>query len=204
MDISDIKTKKEIVVREPEKDIISREPKYEEIYPAKKEEGKIKSYMQKRRLEAPKRKQEKLEKQQKKLEVQEEKYQKLQGKIKMQEAKAKLAEAKAKKKQYSPLRKIPGLARGLSARPESKGAVYREKRLASEADLKRQIALQRGATAYEREQYAKYGIKGEGEGELPYYEKEHKRPLPEKVAPTIGITNHHNIPRKKSLKDELF
>jgi hypothetical protein len=49
----------------------------------------------------------------------------------------------------------------------------------------------------EREYHRKFPVKNEGEGELPYYEKEYLRPLPKKELPCT-------VTKKKSLKEELF
>jgi len=126
-------------------------------------------------------------------------------KSELAEAKAKLATAKAESRKYGIGSKISKIGKGLIERTHYTGNIQHQKRLATDADLRRQIALQRGATQYEREQYAKYGVRGEGDGEMPYYEKEHKRPLPQKPQITSStITNGHRIKPKKSLRDELF
>jgi hypothetical protein len=209
MDLSGVKTKKEFVVREPkylETSEAYKEKPMQEL--AAKKESKLSSFMAKRKEKKEKKFTEmamKTDKQSIKLDA----YQK---KLELQEVKAKLAQAKATQRTYGIGGRFSAVAKGLTRRTEPSGGISRQKRLATDAETRRQIAQQRGATQYEREQYAKYGVRGEGDGEMPYYEKEHGKKLPWKdvavkpvdSAPSSTITNGHRIPVKKSLKDELF
>lgn len=216
MKFSDVKNKKDIVVREPK--YLETAKAYEETPMrelADKKEGKLSSFVKKRQ----ERKEKKFTEMAIKTDKQSIKLAEYQKKLEMQKAKAELARTKAEVRKYSVRSRVIDVGKSLLKRPEPGGKVQRQKRLAIESETRGQIALQRGSsqemkrqiaqqrstTQYEREQYSKYGVRGEGDGEMPFYEKEHKRPLPQKPQITSStITNGHRIKPKKSLRDELL
>jgi hypothetical protein len=145
------------------------------------------------------------------LEMQHEKMQRKYGaKLKTEELKAKIAEMKEARRKASPLSKIGRVWEKAKSTGDRKGMAQYE--VAKAGRLRQRVSLEdlrareeyrkrmEGETEYQR----KFGTRQAGEGELPYYEPEHKRQIPIREGQTIGITNGHRIPKKKDLKDELF
>jgi len=206
MDLSKVKTNKEIVERKPE--YIESAKSYEQLDEIKKKDDKLQSKIERAVQKKELKKQRIIQNRLKSVEKQEV----LDRKLSLAKKKAELAQYKATQRQYGVGSRLSNIARGLSRRTTPSGEIQRQKRLATDSDTRRQVALQRGALAYEREQTSKYGFKGEGEGELPYYEKEYQKPLPKKdiavksdvYAPSTTITNGHRISKKKNLREELF
>jgi hypothetical protein len=194
MDISNIKSKKD--ARDSMKEY------YEPVEVAMpKEKVKKEGFFDTQRKAATARKQKQLKKMQAKHEQLQKKYG---AQLETQRLKTEISELKKRKRASSPLSKIPaGISKVLS-KPD-RAIRAREQTVASQQKAvraERQISRQQ--MEYDREYHRKFGVRNEGDGELPYYEKEHMRPLPKKVAPTIGITNGERVPKKKSLKEELF
>lgn len=127
------------------------------------------------------------------------------AKSKTAKMKAELAEYRQRKRAASPWAK--GLSKILkpATSPEGRHAkVTKTKDMLEMEKVHRAREQFRGQMEYEREYQQKFGVRPEGSGELPYYKKEHLKPLPKRESPKIGVTNHEHVTKKKSLKDELF
>lgn len=192
MDIMNVKSKK----ADDRTEIIDIEHRKTKDKPLIKEVKMSKGFQER----IQKSREKKLEKLQLKHEYLEKKYG---TQIKSQELKTRIAEMKQKQRAASPLRHIPA---GLSKVFTTRGTREREQAVsAQQRAVRSERQMSRQQMEQEREYHRKFPVRQEGDGELPYYELEHKRPLPKKeCSPRIGITSGERIPKKKSLKDELF
>lgn len=143
-----------------------------------------------------------LEKQKKKLSEEREKGKILQKRlgVKAETArlKAEIAASKKLRRESSPISAVGKGFRTLMAKGSDirERASYEKSRLGQDV-TRHQREKFRKEQDIEREYHRKFPVKNEGEGELPYYEKEYLRPLPKKELPCT-------VTKKKSLKEELF
>ena len=151
--------------------------------------------------------QERREKKMEKLQAQQEYLEKKYGtQLKTQKLKTEISELKQRRRASSPLGKIPA---GLSKVFTSRGTREREQAVsAQQRAVRSERQMSRQQMEQEREYHRKFPVRQEGDGELPYYETDYRKEFPKREAkrkvPVIGITNGERIPKKKSLKDELF
>ena len=146
---------------------------------------KASKFIEKQKIQSARRQRERYEKQSVKMA-------KMQQKIDLESKKTELAVLKAKRREASPLHKalqrIPSKmterpSRELSA--QHKGIRLAEKQLRMEQKEFDKIRQ-------EREYHEKYPVRQAGDGELPYYEPEHLKPLP--VKPPV---------KRKTMREEL-
>jgi hypothetical protein len=167
-----------------------------------KEPVKRDGFFERQRKSSEKRQQKKLKQVQKKHTYMQKKYG---TRLETQRLKTEMSELKQRQRASSPFGKIPaGLSKVFSKPDRSIRA--REQSVASrQLAVRTERQLSRQQMEQEREYHKKFPVRQEGDGELPYYEKDYQKPLPKRAAAAqIGITNHKNIPKKKSFKDELF
>ena len=123
----------------------------------------------------------------------EKKLKKLKDKADIQEMKAKIAKAKGERFTQSRFRRA---AKGVIEKAKEKPKPqYKTTVSVPRPYIQRDMAVkQKHEMEYNREYQKKFGDRSEGDGELPFYQKEHMRPLPQKCVAM----------KKKSLKEELF
>jgi hypothetical protein len=144
----------------------------------------------------------KLESQKKKLAIEQKKsaisQKRLGIKSETERLKAEIAASKKLRRESSPISAVGKGFRTLMAKGSDikERASYEKSRLGQDV-TRHQREKFRKEQDIEREYHRKFPVKNEGEGELPYYEKEYLRPLPKKELPCT-------VTKKKSLKEELF
>jgi hypothetical protein len=123
----------------------------------------------------------------------ENKLQKLKDKADIEGKKAEIAKAKGERFANSRFRRA---AKGVLAKAKEKPhPQYKTTVSVPRPYIQRDMAVkQRHEMEYNREYQKKFGDRDAGDGELPFYQKEHMRPLPAKC---VAI-------KKKSFKEELF
>lgn len=136
----------------------------------------------------------KFEKQERNLILLEHKRQQKLKKLQVQTLKTQNAEFKRREREakYGRLREAvsKSLERGdVKSRATIETAQYKRQQVARDREK------MRAEMEAEREYQRKFGVQQEGQGELPYYEKEHGKPLPEKKEVS---------PKKKTFTEELF
>jgi hypothetical protein len=132
-----------------------------------------------------------------KMEVMEAKRLKEQKKLQMQVIKTQKAEFKMRQRDARFGKVREGLIRTLE-KPDVKSRATIETAQYKRSVVGREREKQRAELEAEREYTRKFGVKQEGEGELPHYEREHGKPLP-----CRQVEEKKVIP-KKSFRDELF
>lgn len=200
VDLSGIKKNNKDVMRE----YVDKEPKFRNVPKDvktddnDKKESKVKSVFHRKQKEHPKWKEESA------LNKEQVKFEKNKLKLERLKVKADIAKQKSEIRKSSAIRSAG--AKFLEKAKQKPTPQYRTTKVVPGAYIERERAVQRKQMEYEQEYHKKFGARKEGDNELPYYEKEHGRPLtpPCKVAPKITITNGERIPKKKSLKDELL
>jgi hypothetical protein len=194
MDISNIKSKKD--ARDSMKEY------YEPVEVAMpKEKVSKEGFFDRQRKASAARQQKQLKKMQKQNEYLQKKYG---AKLETQRLKTEISELKQRKRASSPLGKIPAGLSKVFQKPDRAIRAREQTVVSQQKAVRAERQISRQQMEYDREYHRKFGVRNEGDGEMPYYEKEHMRPLPKKCAPVIGITNGERVPKKKSLKEELF
>lgn len=119
----------------------------------------------------------------------------LNAKLEKEKIKAQIAQQKAIRRQSSPLSRIGKLSERVHNRPSNLPQRVQIETARLKQEQNRRARQEMNAQmSTETEYHRKFGYRNEGDGEMPYYEKEYMRPLPKKPVPT----------KKKSLKEELF
>lgn len=117
---------------------------------------------------------------------------KMQQKIELEAKKTELAVLKAKRREASPLhRALQRVPSKMAERPSRGMAVERKGVRLAEKQL-RMEQKDFAKIQQEREYHEKYPVRQAGDGELPYYEQEHLKPLP--VKPPV---------KRKTMREEL-
>jgi hypothetical protein len=181
VEIINIKKKDDMREYAGEKPVV--EDKKSRVFKEMKMPRSLKERVQKRR-----------EKQLERLQQQHEYLEKKYGtQIKSEELKTRIAELKQARRQASPFSKVGRVFSKMRETGDGKTRLSRETVQFKTEQLRRAREVERRRMEEETEYHRKFPVKKEGEGELPYYEMEEGRKLPEK-----------KIPPRKTMKEELI